>query len=94
VKRKKLIKVSTSGIFMIENYLSTSHSSSWVLDTRCGFYICNIIQELKKSRRLYKGKVDLWVWNGSRVVALVIWTYYFTLPGRLILELNNYYFVP
>jgi hypothetical protein len=27
VKGKKPIKVSTLGIFMIENYLSTSHSS-------------------------------------------------------------------
>jgi hypothetical protein len=59
VKGKKLVKVSSSGIFMIENYLSTSYSSSWVLDTKYGFNIYNNIQELKKSRRLNKGKMDL-----------------------------------
>jgi hypothetical protein len=37
VEGKKLIKVSNSGMFMIENYLSTSHSNSWVLDTKCAF---------------------------------------------------------
>jgi hypothetical protein len=36
--------------------------------------------------------VDLRVINGARVVALVMWTYYFTLSSGLILELDNCYF--
>jgi len=59
MKGKKLVKVSSSGMFMIENYLSTSYSSSWVLDTKCGFNIYKNMQGLKKSRRLNKGKMDL-----------------------------------
>jgi hypothetical protein len=48
VKAKKLNEASTSGMFIIENYLTTLHCSSWVLDTECDFHICNGMQELKK----------------------------------------------
>ena len=92
MKAMKLIKVSTSGMFIIEN--STSHSSSWVLDTRCDFYICNNIHELKKNKGLYKGKMDLRVGNKAKVIALPVGTYYFTLPSGLILEHDICYFVP
>jgi hypothetical protein len=37
MKAKKLIKIFTSGMFIIENYLFISHSSSWVLDTTYDF---------------------------------------------------------
>ena len=43
VKGNKLIKVSTSSMFMIENYLSTLYISSWLLYIKCGFHICNNI---------------------------------------------------
>jgi hypothetical protein len=33
---------------MIENYLSTLDSGSWVLDIRCSLHICNNLQKLKK----------------------------------------------
>jgi hypothetical protein len=69
---------------MIKNYLSTLNSSSWVLNTKYGFN-CNNMHELKKSRRLNISKVDLWVGNGARVVALIVRTYYFTFPNGLIL---------
>jgi hypothetical protein len=81
-------------MFIIENYLTTSHSSSWVLDTRCDFYICNNDQELKKGRKLLKGEVDLRVDNVARVAALDLRTYNLTLPGGMLLELDNCYFVP
>jgi hypothetical protein len=86
--------VNTNVMFMIENYLATSHSSSWVLDTEYGFHICNNNQELKKYRRLLKGEVDLRVSNGARVAALAVRTYNLTLPSRMLLELDNFYFVP
>jgi hypothetical protein len=86
--------VNTHMMFMIENYLATSHSSSWVLDTEYGFYIGNNEQELKKDRRLLKGEVDLHVGNGARVAALAVRTYNLTLPSRMLLELDNFYFVP
>ncbi len=41
-----------------------------------------------------KGEVDLHVGNGARVVALAIGSYFLSLPTRLVIELDNYYFVP
>jgi hypothetical protein len=41
VKVEKLNEAYNSGMFIIENYLTNFHCSSWVLDTECGFYICN-----------------------------------------------------
>ena len=38
--------------------------------------------------------MDLRVGNGARVVALAIGTYELTLPSRLVLNLENYYYVP
>ena len=52
------------------------------------------MQGLKNSRSLAKGKVDLQVGNGSRVAALVVGTYYLSLPLGLVLELDNCYYVP
>ena len=52
VKAKKLNEASTSGMFIIENYLTTLHCNSWVLDTECDFHICNGMQELKKKQKI------------------------------------------
>ena len=41
-----------------------------------------------------KGEVDLRVRNGVRVAALPIGTYDITLPSRLVLSLENCYYVP
>jgi hypothetical protein len=41
MKAKKLNEVFILGIFIIENYLTTLHCSSWVLDAECDFHICN-----------------------------------------------------
>ena len=93
LKKKKGSETSTtSGIFVIEVNLSTS--TSWVLDTGCGSHICTNVQELKRSRTLTKGEVDLRVGNGARVAALAVGTYHLTLPTGLIIELEDCYFVP
>ena len=60
------------------------------------------MQELKKIKRLVEGRVDLWLSNEVKVVALalgtsyvlVVGTSYFVLLNGLILELYNFYFVP
>ena len=41
-----------------------------------------------------KGEVDLRVGNGAKVVALAVGTYVLTLPSGLIIQLENYYYVP
>ena len=83
---------STSGIFVIDIFLSTS--SSWVLDTGCGSHICLNVQGLKNRRMLEDGEVDLRVGNGAKVAALAVGTYEVTLPSGLLLVLNNCYYVP
>ena len=89
----KCPNLNTRVMFVIKNYLATSYSSSWVLDTGCGFHICNNDQELKKGRRLLKGEVDLRVNNEAEVAALTVGTYNLTLPSGMLLELDNCYFV-
>ena len=83
--------INTRVMFMNENYLTISHSSSWVLDTGCGFHICNNDQELKKGRRLLKGEMDIRVGNRARVDALAVGTCNLTLPSGMF---DNCYFVP
>jgi hypothetical protein len=90
--RKNGVETPTSGIFVIEINLSTS--ASWVLDTGCGSHICTNVQELKGSRKLAKGEVDLRVGNGAKVAALAVGTYELTLPSGLIIQLENCYYVP
>jgi len=55
--------------------------------------MCDNMQELKKSRRLVKNKVDLQFSNEAMVAALVVGTSYFVLLKQMILELYNCYFV-
>ena len=92
LKKQKGNEISTSGIFVIEVNFSTT--SSWVLDTGCGSHICSNVQDLKRSRTLAKGEVDLRVANGARVAAVAVGTYELTLPSGLIIELENCYYVP
>ncbi|KAK9036844.1 hypothetical protein V6N11_021769 [Hibiscus sabdariffa] len=68
VKKAKAVGASVSGIYVIDVNMSTS--SSWVLDTGCGFHICTSVQGLHTRRNLAKGDVDLRVGNGARVAAL------------------------
>ena len=92
LKKQKGNEISTSGIFVIEVNFSTT--SSWVLDTGCGSHICSNVQDLKRSRTLAKGEVDLRVANGARVAAVAVGTYELTLPSGLVIELENCYYVP
>lgn len=55
------------------------------METGCGSQICTTVQHLKMSRELEKGEVDLWVGNGTKVVALAITTYSLTLPSDLLI---------
>ena len=92
LKKMKSVKISDSGMYVIEVNLSTS--TSWVLDTGCGSHICINVQELQRSRTLAKGEVDLRVGNGAKVAALAVGTYLLSLPTGLILELENCFYVP
>ncbi|KAI3685767.1 hypothetical protein L6452_35025 [Arctium lappa] len=92
-EKKKGSVTSTSGIYVIEANLSTSYTS-WVLDIGCGSHICRNVQELKRTRRLSKGEVDLRVGNGTKVAAIAVGSILLTLPTGLLLELDDCYCVP
>ena len=91
LNKKKSSEATTSSIYVIKVNLSTS--ASWVLDAGCGSHICVNVQGLRSSRSLAKGKVDLRVWNGARVVALAVGVYDLTLPSGLVFQLKNCYYV-
>ena len=91
-KKKKTDETSSLGIYAIQ--INFSPFSSWVLDTGCGSHICTNVQGLKRTRQLKKGEVDLRVGNGAKVAALAVGSYELTLPSRLLLVLDNCYYVP
>jgi len=64
---------------------------SWVLDTKCGFHICNCMQELKKSRKLVEDKVDLWLSNEVRITIIVVKTIYALVVGTSFFFLMGQY---
>ncbi|KAL8090283.1 hypothetical protein AgCh_039668 [Apium graveolens] len=96
LKKKKGSKTtaSDSGMFMIEVNVSLGQTSTWVLDTACGFYTCNSLQGLKGSRTLEKDEVILRMGNGARVAAISIGSFSLHMPTGKTIILNNCYYVP
>ena len=92
LKKMMSIQIQDSSIFVIEVNLSTF--TSWVLDTGCGSHICIDVRELQRSRSFAKGEIDLRVGNGAKVVALAVGTYNLSLPSGLVLELNDFLYMP
>ncbi|KAL8120318.1 hypothetical protein AgCh_017476 [Apium graveolens] len=82
LKKMKAVQISESDIYVIEVNLSISS------------HIYINVQGLQRSRTLAKGEVDLRVGNGAKVAALAVGTYYLSFPSRLILELEDYFYVP
>ncbi|KAI5014716.1 hypothetical protein ZWY2020_056106 [Hordeum vulgare] len=56
-------------IHVIDVYLTSARSSSWVFDTGAVAHICNSKQELRNKRRLAKDEVTMRVGNGSKGLA-------------------------
>src|SRR6266496_1377550 len=81
-------------IHVIDVYLTSARSSSWVFDTGAVAHICNSKQELRNKRRLAKDEVTMHVVNGSKVDVIVVGTLPLHLPSGLVLDLNNCYLVP
>src|SRR5262249_20271769 len=82
------------GTFVIDLYLSSMRSSSWVLDTGCASHICNSLQLLTNKRRLGKKEVEMRMGNGALVTAKAVGTAHLTLPSGHSLELNDCFYVP
>ena len=81
-------------IHVIDVYLTSTRSSSWVFDTGAVAHICNSKQELRNKRRLAKDEVTMRVGNGSKVDVIAVGTLPLHLPSGLVLNLNNCYLVP
>ena len=81
-------------IHVIDVYLTSTRSSSWVFDTGAVAHICNSKQELRNKRRLAKDEVTMRVGNGSKVDVIAVGTLPLHLPTGLVLNLNNCYLVP
>ncbi|XP_074302883.1 uncharacterized protein LOC141637218 [Silene latifolia] len=58
------------------------------LASTSGIYV---IEELKGSRSLANGEVDLRVGNGARVAVVAVRTFHLSLPSDLVLEVDNCY---
>jgi hypothetical protein len=90
-KKKKKIVTSASGINVIEINIVVSSSDSWVFDTRSMIHTCKSLQGQSLTRRFVKGKLDVRVGNGAKVVAIAVGSFHLPLPSGLVLELNNCY---
>ncbi|GAV67442.1 zf-CCHC domain-containing protein, partial [Cephalotus follicularis] len=84
---------STSGMFIIELNLALNSSSSWVLDTGCGTNLCNLLQGLRKVRKLGAGDLDLRLGDGFRIIAQAVGVYDISLCNNFILTLDPCYYV-
>ncbi|GKD61442.1 hypothetical protein Tco_1298951 [Tanacetum coccineum] len=87
LKNKKLPQgASTSGIFTIE--LFTFPGKSWVYDTGCWTHICNTTQGFRRSRKLKKGALSLYMGNGQRAAVKAIGSYDYCFPSGLVIVLH------
>ena len=78
---------NTKGIFdihVIDVYLTSTRSNSWVFDTGPIAHICNSQQELQNKRRLAKDEVTMRVGNGSKVDVIAVGTLPLHLPSGLV----------
>ena len=92
LKQAKASGGESSGIYVIEIFAFPS--KTWVFDTGCGFHICNVLQGLRKIRKLKQGDLEVHVGNGQRVAVKAIGEYVLLLPSGLELVLNNVYYIP
>ena len=88
---------NVKGIFdihVIDVYLTSARSSSWVFDIGSVAHICNSKQELQNKRRLARDEVTMRIGNGSKVNVIAVGMLPLHLPSGLVLNLNNCYLVP
>ncbi len=81
-------------IHVIDVYLTSTRSNTWVFDTGSVANICNSVQGLWNKRQLARDEVTMRVGNGSRVDVIAIGTLPLHMPSGLVINLNNCYLVP
>jgi hypothetical protein len=81
-------------IHVIDIYLTSARSNTWIFDTGSVANICNSKQDLRNKRDLERNKVTMRVGNGQHVDAMAEGTLHLRLPSGMILVLNKCYYVP
>ena len=81
-------------IHVIDVFLTSSRSNTWVFDIGSAAHICNSQEELRNKPRLAKDEVTMRVGNSCKVDEVVVGTLPLHLLSGLILVLNKCYFVP
>jgi hypothetical protein len=71
-------------IHIIDIYLTSAQSNTWIFDTGSVAHICNPRQDLKSKRRLVRNKVTTLVGSGYRVDIVAIGTLHLQLPSRFL----------
>ena len=92
-KKAGTVKQGIYDIHVIDVYLTSDCSSTWLFDTGSVANICNSKQELRNRRRLARDEVTMRVGNGSKVEVIAVGTLPLHLPSGLVLNLNNCYLV-
>jgi hypothetical protein len=69
---------------VIDIYLKSARSNTWIFDTGSVANICNSQQDLRNKRRLGKNKVTMRVGNGQRVDVVAEGTMHLRLPSGMI----------
>jgi hypothetical protein len=96
-KKADKVVAREKGIFdihVIDIYLTSACSNTWVFDTGSVANIRNSQQDLRNKRHLERNKVTIRVGNGQRVNVMAEGTLHLWLPSRMILVLNKCYYVP
>src|SRR4051812_26835460 len=81
-------------IHIVDLLLTSAGNTSWILDTGSVAHISNSIQGLRNRRRLLKDEVTMRMGNGCQFEVLAVGGKHLSLPSRLVLVLNNCYYVP
>ena len=74
--------------------LSGSDSNTWVLDTTCGLYICNLLQRLHNIKGLKRGVLELYGINGESISIEAVKICMLDLSSDKILKLKDCYYMP
>jgi hypothetical protein len=93
-KKAGKVVAKEKGIFdihVIDVYLTSAHSNTWVFDTGSVANICNSQQDLRNKRDLERNKVTMRAGNGQRVDVMAEGTLHLRLPSGMILVLNKGY---
>jgi hypothetical protein len=96
-KKAGKIVAREKGIFyihVIDIYLTSAHSKTWVFDTSSVANICNSQQDMRNKRYLERNEVAMRVGNSQRVDVVAEGTLHLRLPSGMILVLNKCYYGP